>query len=129
MVEEARSRACRHELRVDSRMLVWCLTRTEVLSALRRQHRSGRLRPDPVRRAESRLDALAARWTEIDALLPVRDLAEHRLRLHPLRAADALQLAAALIAFDGRPRARRFLTLDEELAEAARREGFDVWSG
>ena len=46
------------------------------------------------------------------------------LRVHPLRAADALQLGAAFAAAEGRPSSLTVITLDERLAEAARREGF-----
>lgn len=48
------------------------------------------------------------------------------MRLHPLRAADALQLAAALVLSDFEPRTLPFVTLDDRLASAARREGFEV---
>jgi hypothetical protein len=48
------------------------------------------------------------------------------LALHDLRAADALQLAAALIACDEQPALLPFVTLDRRLADAARREGFRV---
>jgi hypothetical protein len=43
-----------------------------------------------------------------------------------LRAADALQLAAALIWCNHYPRGRTFISGDERLLEAAEREGFDV---
>jgi predicted nucleic acid-binding protein len=46
------------------------------------------------------------------------------MRVHPLRSADALQLAAAFVAAETRPATLAFLTLDERLAEAARKEGF-----
>ena len=42
------------------------------------------------------------------------------------RAGDALQLAAAVIACDERTGLLPFVTLDDPLAEAARREGFRV---
>ena len=45
---------------------------------------------------------------------------------HPLRAADALQLGAALVAADGDPQSLELVTLDNRLAEAARLEGFSV---
>jgi hypothetical protein len=48
------------------------------------------------------------------------------LRAHPLRAADALQLAAAIAAADGSPASMSFLTLDDRLGDAASREGFPV---
>ena len=46
------------------------------------------------------------------------------LRVHPLRAADALQLAAAFIAAERRPSSLEVVTLDDRLAAAARKEGF-----
>jgi len=52
--------------------------------------------------------------------------ARRLLAAHPLRAADALQLAAALVACDERPDVLALVTLDDHLAEAARREGFVV---
>jgi len=42
--------------------------------------------------------------------------------VHPLRAADALQLAAALVACDERPDVLAFVTLDDRIAEAASTE-------
>ena len=48
------------------------------------------------------------------------------LRVHPLRAADSLQLAAAFIAAERRPASLDVITLDDRLAAAARKEGFTV---
>jgi len=45
---------------------------------------------------------------------------------HPLRAADALQLAAAIAAAEEHPETLPFVTLDDQLAEAASREGFAI---
>ena len=44
--------------------------------------------------------------------------------MHPLRAADALQLAAAFIAAERRPVSLQVVTLDERLDDAMRKEGF-----
>jgi hypothetical protein len=44
--------------------------------------------------------------------------------VHPLRAADALQLAAAFVAAERRPASLQVITLDERLADAMRKEGF-----
>ena len=44
----------------------------------------------------------------------------------PLRAADALQLAAAFAAAERRPASLEIVTLDDRLANAARKEGFAV---
>jgi uncharacterized protein len=44
--------------------------------------------------------------------------------VHPLRAADALQLAAAVVAAERDPPSLEFVSLDDRLLEAASREGF-----
>jgi predicted nucleic acid-binding protein len=72
------------------------------------------------------LDAGAQQWIEIPPTAAVREQAYRMLRVHPLRAADALQLAAALVASEFEPRALPFVTLDSRLAEAAAREGFEL---
>jgi hypothetical protein len=46
------------------------------------------------------------------------------LRVHPLRGADALQLAAAFVAAERRPSSLQVLMLDQRLADAARKEGY-----
>jgi hypothetical protein len=46
------------------------------------------------------------------------------LRVHPLRAADAQQLAAALIATDHDPARLEVVCLDQRLTEAMHKEGF-----
>ena len=126
ILEEDSSRACRALLRGDPLIVVWTLTQTEVLSALWRRHRNGGLDREAVRRAEARLQQLALRWDEMDALIAVRERAERLLRLHRLRAAVALQLGAALLAVDDRARHRSFVALDESLLGAAEREGFTI---
>ena len=126
LVEEPASAATRQLIRTDPTMVVWCLARVEVASALQRLLRAGALRPEAIADAQNKLTRLATRWSEVDALVPVRELAERLLRLHALRAADALQLAAALLAFEERPRGRSFVTSDDALLAAAAREGFDA---
>ena len=56
----------------------------------------------------------------------VRASAQRLLRVHPLRAADSLQLAAALLACEQDPPSLELVCLDDRLAEAAGREGFPV---
>ncbi len=126
VLEERASGGCRRALRLDPAMAVWALTRTEIVSAIRRRERAGELDAAGVDISLARIEARAERWTEVEALDPVRERAERLLGTHPLRAADALQLGAALTLFDGRPRSRVFLTRDANLADAARREGFSV---
>ena len=45
------------------------------------------------------------------------------LRVHALRAGDALLLAAAFVAAERRPGALEVVMLDDRLADAARKEG------
>ena len=84
------------------------------------------LRDPSVQAAFERLKQLAAGWHEIDPSDYVRETAARFLRVHPLRAADALQLAAAFIAAEQRPASLEMITLDDRLASAAQKEGFHV---
>lgn len=59
----------------------------------------------------------------------VRTLAEAALERFDLRAADSLQLAAALVLCRERPRGRTFVCFDQKLATAADLAGFTVLSG
>jgi predicted nucleic acid-binding protein len=63
---------------------------------------------------------------EVQPTTAVRDRALRLLRVHALRAADAFQLAAALIACEEQPRDSFFYTGDQRLAAAAQAEGFTV---
>lgn len=63
-------------------------------------------------------------WNEIQPTGVLREAAKRMLRLHALRAVDALQLAAALTAAEQHPDALDMVCLDQRLCEAARREGF-----
>jgi hypothetical protein len=74
--------------------------------------------------AFGRLKHLAHAWHEVDPSDPIREAAVRFLRVHPLGAADALQLAAAFIAAERRPSSLEVVTLDDRLAVAARKEGF-----
>lgn len=124
IVEEAASVACRRLLRERADLVVWTLTRTEMTSAIWRRAREGDLAMASVPRMLARITALAARWTEITDVDLVRERAERLLAQHALRAADALQLAAALVLTRERPRDRDFVTADGALARAAAVEGF-----
>lgn len=113
-------------LRGDSDMAVWWATRVECVSALVRQERAGGLAQGDVALAVDRLDALNVGWHEVQPTERLREHAVRILRTHPLRAADGLQLAAALVAAEGDPAGLGFVCLDDRLAEAGRREGFRV---
>jgi predicted nucleic acid-binding protein len=108
----------------DPEMLVWWETQVECVSAVTRRERGGGLGAERARLAFERLGNLADRWLEIEPSEIVRETARRFLRVHPLRSADALQLAAAFVGADRRPAYLEFVTCDDRLAEAAGREGF-----
>ena len=85
------------------------------------------LTADEVTEALALVRQLAESWHEIVPSDAVRRTAERLLRTHPLRAADSLQLAAALIAADHNPATLEIVCLDSRLGSAARREGFVVF--
>ena len=110
----------------DPKVALWTLTPVEITSALWRLVRDGTVLEADAQLAESRaLEMAAASYTVAD-IDSVKALARRLLRVHTLRAADALQLSAALVWAGGRPQGKTLHTLDERLALAARREGFDV---
>jgi hypothetical protein len=76
--------------------------------------------------AQRVLSLLCDRWTEIEPSREMREVAMRVLRLHSLRAADSLQLAAALIWAHGHASGLVFVSLDQRLREAASLEGFSV---
>jgi hypothetical protein len=110
----------------DTALVVWWATRTECVSAFARRRRDGQLAASAERQAGRVLRALAAEWSEVLPGDPVRERAERLLGVHPLRAADAFQLAAALVWSRGETRACTIVSFDERLRAAAEREGFSV---
>jgi uncharacterized protein len=110
----------------DPAMCVWWGTEIECVSAVARLEREDALAETAMIAALERLDLLAEAWNEVQPVAAVRGTARRLLRVHPLRAADALQLAAAVFAAEGVPASLDLVTLDERLAAAARREGFVV---
>jgi predicted nucleic acid-binding protein len=116
-------------LQDDPDLVAWWGTPVECVSALTRREREGMLDRLAMASALARLRTLQAAWSEIEPSEMARETAQRLLRLHPLRAADSLQLAAALIAADHRPSQLPFVCNDNRLSEAAQREGFTVVSG
>jgi predicted nucleic acid-binding protein len=113
-------------LEEDAEVLAWWGTPVEIASALARREREGLLKAEEVATALDAARTLAESWHEVVPSDAVRRTAERLLRTHPLRAADALQLAALLIAADHNPTSLELICMDERLNAAARREGFTV---
>ncbi len=125
-VDEPATPRFRALLRDDPHVLVWMMSSVEILSAIARLRRNSVGLDDLLHSA--RLDVLARRsqWSQITHAEAVRKRAERLVALHPLAAADAMQLAAALVASGDRPDTLEFVTLDRRLATAAELEGFRV---
>jgi hypothetical protein len=115
--------------RSDSGVLAWWTARVECESAVSRLEGDGVLRRKSAAAARGRLDRFAETWQEVQPSDPLRDNARRLLRVHDLRAADALQLAAAAAAAEGRPATLAVVCLDDRLAAAAEREGFPLVGG
>ena len=110
----------------DPEVVVWWGTETECASAVMREERVNELSTDAAMIALERLAGMRAEWIEVDPTERVRELAGRIVRTHPLRAADAFQLAAAIVASEGGSESLGFVCLDSRLTEDARREGFPV---
>ncbi len=116
-------------LKEDAEVVVWALSRVELLSALAHRRRELPLMMNELGAARRQLLAVYEQWLEIAELDAVRQHAERIVETHPLRAADALQIGAALVAAAGDPYSLEFVTFDRRLAQAADREGFPVLGG
>jgi hypothetical protein len=126
LVPGPRTKRLEAELRNDPAVAVWWATIVECGSAIARLEREGRLTEPAGRLAMDRVNAARPGWTEVPPVDRVREQAMRMLRVHPLRAADALQLGAALLLANLSPASLPFVTCDVQLADAARREGFPV---
>jgi uncharacterized protein len=126
LVAENTTRSLQALANRDSDLLVWWGSQVECVSALARLERSALLDRNGAAFAFDRLKQLADGWHEIEPSELVRENALRFLRVHPLSAADALQLAAAFLAAERRPPSLEVVTLDDRLADAARKEGFEL---
>lgn len=120
------SRAAEVWLREDPAFAAWWGTPVECWSAFARLRREGLLDHTQEMAAVDRLDMLRKAWVEVLPTEELRDHAARLLRTHPLSAADALQLAAALVWAGAPPQRAGLVTFDRRLALAGEAEGFEV---
>lgn len=113
-------------LEQDPIMAIWWATPVEVTSAVARREREGALDLRAATLVLQKLRTLDGAWQQVLPGDALRNTAQRLLRVHPLCAADSLQLAAALTVADGDPGALEFVSLDQRLADAARKEGLNV---
>jgi predicted nucleic acid-binding protein len=126
LLPEARSEALTALLSADKEVVIWWATPLECQSGLYRRHRDSPLTSPQIREMTERLRAFVEHADTIAPTDDVRRRAARLLASHALRAADALQLAAALIWCEEQPHNETFVSLDEKLCAAARKEGFEV---
>jgi uncharacterized protein len=107
----------------DEIVVVWWATPIECWSAIARARRDERIEAETEDRALKLLEILQQSWYEVAPSEEVRRQSRRLLRIHPLRAADALQLAAAIV-WSGHRDDSEFVSFDARLRDAARREGF-----
>jgi len=125
-LKEQMSETVKRLIKADEDIVVWWVTRVECLSALSRRRREGVLGNNSELKAKAILSALSEEWSEVQPSEPVRQRAERLLTIHPLRSADAFQLAAALIWAQENPQGLEIVCLDQNLREAGHKEGFTL---
>jgi predicted nucleic acid-binding protein len=126
VVAEPDSELVRTWLSEDDQIVTWAWSRTEITSAIERRARDGSLSRHQRREALRRFEAFAESWDEVTELLAVRSRANALLARHPLRAADAGQLGAALLIQEQLAGALTFVCLDHRLSTAAELESLRV---
>ena len=127
-VQEPQTDRVQELVNQDGDLVVWWGALIEGYSAFARLRREEVWSSEEELQSRSLLARMSAHWTEVQPSNLVRDQAARVLLLHPLRAADALQLAAALVWSGGQTTSLEFVCLDHRLREAASREGFFVIS-
>ncbi len=121
-LDQPTSAAARALLETDPDIATWWASRVECWSTFARLRREKILGLGDEEAARSVLKTLHESWTEIQPGEAIRMQAARLLRLHPLRAHDALQLAAAL-SWAGNPPSGEIVGFDHRLQEASRLEG------
>lgn len=126
LVAKVDSDPCFHQLQADPEIAAWLGTPVECESAIKRRFRERSLSIFQARLARERLADLSASWHEVSPLVAVSTLPRRLLRTHPLRAADALQLAAALTLGEAGLNEFTFACSDVRLAAAVEKGGLHV---
>ncbi len=110
----------------DRQVAIWWATPLECQSAIHRRHRRAPLPDTALQEAFRRLKILAETAETVSPTDDVLRKAGRLLARHLLRAADALQLSAALVWYEEQQAGQPFVCLDHRLREAAGREGFEL---
>ena len=125
MLEEAESDRMRALLAEDGAIAIATITPLEIASVLWRRRHAGQLGVEEHHQADAMFAELSARWNQVTSMTLILRKALDVVTRHPLRTLDAIQLAAAIVLCD-EPACLTLVTLDRDLAAAARAEGFEV---
>ena len=106
--------------------VIWWACPVEVASALARLHREHILSVSAYHATMEKLAAMLASWRQVLPDDQVRETALRQMERFPLKAADAMHLAAALVWSRHNPRGRLFVCNDASLGSAASASGFEV---
>lgn len=128
LVREPGSELSQGWLQADPEVVLWTLTRVELASSIERLARERSLNRTDRLNILRRAERIASDAHEVIDVAAVRVRAVTLLARHALRAADAAQLAAALLVADPDPSSLTMVVLDRRLADAAAREGLSVLS-
>lgn len=112
--------------RKNPNLFVWWGTSVECVSAIARLERNHELTSEAASSAINQLEQLALHWHEVQPVETIRITCQRLLRVHPLKAADSLQLAAALVVCNYQPKNWEFICFDDRLKLAALKEGFVI---
>jgi hypothetical protein len=107
-------------------VVAWWATEVEMMSGLTRLDRTGQISHYRFLDGKQIAQEIVHGWLSVGSTGSIAVNACSLLELYPLRAADALQLAAALEWCEGRPQGNVFLTFDKRLREAAALVGFTL---
>lgn len=125
-VDEAQTETVRDIAKKDGSIVAWWGSIVETYSAFARLRRDKILSLENEAEALAVLSELADAWTEIEPSDDIREITRRLFQNYPLRAADSLQLAAAVVWSGKTPKGHHFVCLDTRLREAAAKEGFIV---
>ena len=124
--EEPASPVMKELLMEDTGMVVWWETWVECSVTVSRLRREEILDDSSQDETRATLDRLSANWQEIEPTVGLRLLTMLISKAHPLKAADCLQLTAALRWCEGDPDGTGLVCLDNQLRQAAEVEGFQM---
>jgi len=128
IVKDSHTDTARSIFALDRWMVTAFVAPLEIESALWRRRHAGQLNAEQHETVDRNFAALTGDgWHSIELTEELFNLARRLVAIHPLRTMDAIQLASAVVASDFNPRRLAMVTFDEDLAVAARVEGFSVF--